>query len=387
MRRTLGMLCLALSLLLTGLCACAEESAPPSPLEVTREFSSPYAAYGDQITLSYTVRNTSKQAVAGVVLSDPLVGEVGRLARLGPGESKTILAHTVVTDDTLSAPEARCTLNGAETVAFAAAESIRIERAALSAELSLRTGEEEALVLTVTNEGGVPLFGVKAADGVLGDMGPAEARLDPGESAAFIRAARAGRFQCAVTAATAAGKSVSARSNELEVAGGSEAGGGLSLSAEADADGRLILTLTNPGPAMLRDVTLRAGETARHILFVPVGNGTQVAWPAAAEGGAETVFEALDESGAVLARTAALLPAGEAAEPDDALPQGPSFRVSDAARTYRLMLAGAIAALAVILIVWQLSSQRRKWLERRARQRQRQESHRRQLRKNGEKTA
>ena len=85
----------------------------------------------------------------------------------------------------------------------------------------------------------------------------------------------------------------------------------------------------------------------------------------------------------------ALLPPREA-EPEDTadmLPDGLSFRINDAPHTYRLMIASAMAALAVILIVWQLNSQRRRWLERREKRRQRREIQRRQTRKNGEKTA
>ena len=199
MKRALIGLCAALGVLLAGLSACADEA-----LLLTRDFSSRYAAQGGWITVSYTLRNVSQKTVRGVELSDPLLGEnqPAPVSRLAPGESRVVTLRARVMKDDESAPEARYTLNGVEETVTAPPETVFVETAALSAALTFYSRETTTVVLTVRNDGNAPVYGVKATDDVLGDMGAAVSRLDPGESAEWSRAAlsRGAAYRCVVTA-------------------------------------------------------------------------------------------------------------------------------------------------------------------------------------------
>jgi len=397
-RRAATLLLTALSLLLTGLLAYADAAQDAPALIITRDFSSRYAAYGDQITLSYTVRNVSRQPASGIVISDSLLGEVGHVDLLAAGASRTVVARVRVTADCVSAPQVRYTLDGGEHTASAAAGTVSLENVALSAVLAFEAGGEQAVTLTVSNQGSAPLYDVKAVDDTLGDMGPAVERLDPGESAAFSRAARPGRFQCTVTAVSSAGKDVLLRSNELlsqaQAAPPDEPRSAV-LTIALDGDGQVVATLYNPGQATLRDVTLcdAARGVERPVSFVPAGSPTHVLWAARPDDGDDLSLQAVLRDGTVLAEASISLPSampadGPAEETGFEAPDGASLRMNEAQRTYRRMIGLTVLALAAILVVWRLTDRRRRRLERRKRLRQRQESRRKQQgKKNGEKTA
>ncbi|MBO4885782.1 MAG: hypothetical protein J5602_10775 [Clostridia bacterium] len=396
MRRVLTAVCAALCVLLAGFSACADGEA----LLLTRDFSSRYAARGGWVTLSYTLRNTSSRAIGRVELTDPLLGD-GQpepIEDLAPGESRTVVARARVVEDAESAPVARYTTGGAEKTAAAAPEKVLIETVSLSARLTFETDEEKAVVLRVTNNGNAPVYGVKASDAALGDMGEAVDRLDPGESAAWTRAVPApgGRYRCAVSAASSSGRNVTARSNALTARESSAASiepEPVTLMAGMDGDGQLFVTLFNPGPDMLKDVTLREqnGGGERVIAFLPAGRSAHVPWPRVSEEARLMRFEAVSSEGAPLAEASIAAPAAPAdasAEPDadlmDAL-DGPSLRMNEPPQTYRAMLFAVMAVMFAVMIVWHISHRRRRRQARKARLRRRQKKQ--QTRKSGEKTA
>lgn len=394
MKRALIGLCAALGVLLAGLSACADEA-----LLLTRDFSSRYAAQGGWITVSYTLRNVSQKTVRGVELSDPLLGEnqPAPVSRLAPGESRVVTLRARVMKDAESEPEARYTLNGVEETVTAPPETVFVETAALSAALTFYSRETTTVVLTVRNDGNAPVYGVKATDDVLGDMGEAVSRLDPGECAEWSRAAlsRGAAYRCVVTATGSGGGMISTVSNELTETQKNPAppeAGPVSLSAGL-SDGRLVLTLSNPGPEALRSVTLRErnGRSQRTLAFVPAQGSASMTWPRAWETGEALTFEAVSPEGGLLAEISFIAPdtpedAGQAADDLLAALDGPSLRMNDPSRTYRAMIAAAVAALAATLIVWQVFHRRRRRQARRARRRMRKKKQQ-QGKRNGEKTA
>ena len=169
----------------------------------------------------------------------------------------------------------------------------------------------------------------------------------------------------------------------------------MTLTAGVDGDGQLFVALFNPGPDMLRDVTLREHEAGveRRIAFVPAGSGAHVTWPRASDEGGMMRFEAVSADGAALAEASIAAPATEAPLSPDATPdplaalEGPSLRMNEPPQTYRAMLASVLIVLLAVALVWHVAHQWRRRQARKARIRRRQEKKKQQLKKNGEKAA
>ena len=399
MRRLIRVIALLL-LLLAFPSPTRAETGETLAFTLTRALSGEYAASGDWIALSYTVRNNSEYPITTLTVSDTLLGEIASIERLEAGESRTVIRRVQITKDCRSEPSARFSLGGhLRTVSIAPAD-IRVEKTDLKAKLRFETREEQTVTLEVTNGGNAPVYGVKAAENTLGDMGESADRLDPGASVTFLRACRpGGRYQCVVTAVSAAGKSVSARSNEIlgENGIGPVSEAPASLSAERDEDGQVFITLFNPGPETWRNVTVRELSSGREdtFSFVPAGE-TRALWTPPADATGPFAFEAGLTDGTALsaslevAAPATTQPPEETEKAGRGVPalNGASFRMEENPQTYRQMLCATGALLAVILLVWWISGVRRRRLARKRRMKQRQENRKKQPgRKNGEKAS
>ena len=373
-------LMLALALLLLCPAIRAEETGAPA---FGREFSSEYAAYGDYVTLRYTVRNTLGEILTAVTVSDPLVGVAGYAETLAPGEKCVFTARVRVIADCLSTPALSYTLGGETQTIAAPQKGVTLENAALSAALTEETGESGSmLVLTVTNQGNAPVYGVKASDQTLGDMGAAISALNPGESARFERAlSGGGSHLCHISARSAGGQALEIDSNALDAqitqsgAPDSNDEGCVTLSAALD-EGRVLVNIDNGTNTLYENLTLTErtdGET-RTVLFLPAQSRTQLVW--AAGGAGETLaFElALPDGETAFAEPLTLETAPDReGNPLDAIPDGVSFRLADDPQTYQGMMLGAgLVLLALGAGAWLIAAIRRR-RERRRRLKKRQE--------------
>ena len=208
-------LILALVLILLCPTVCAEAVQEPA---FGREFSSEYAAYGGYVTLRYTVCNTLDESISAVTVSDPLVGEAGYVEMLSPGEKCVFTARIRITADCLSTPTLSYQMGGETRTVTVLQKGVTLENAVLSADLTEETGEDgHMLILTVINQGNTPVYGVKAVDQLLGDMGAAAAVLNPGESTRFERLlTTGGTHLCRVSAQSASGQALEVDSNALD---------------------------------------------------------------------------------------------------------------------------------------------------------------------------
>lgn len=370
-------LMLALALLLLCPAIRAEETGTPA---FGREFSSEYAAYGDYVTLRYTVLNTLGESISAVTVSDPLVGVAGYAETLAPGEKCVFTARVRVIADCLSTPALSYTLGGETQTIAAPQKGVTLENAALSAALTEETGESGSmLVLTVTNQGNAPVYGVKASDQTLGDMGAAISALNPGESARFERAlSGGGSHLCHISARNAGGQALEIDSNALDAqadAPDSNAEGGVTLSAALD-EGRVLVNIDNGTNTLYENLTLteRTGGETKAVLFLPAQSRTQLVW--AASGAGETLaFElALPDGETAFAEPLTLETAPDReGNPLDAIPDGVSFRMADDPQTYQGMMLGAgLVLLALGAGAWLIAAVRRR-RERRRRLKKRQE--------------
>jgi hypothetical protein len=88
-----------------------------SGIALTKEPSTTSAATGDEITYSYTVKNTGDLNVSGIALIDDKLGAITGLNRtsLEPGETALATAHYVVKSSDLPGPLVNTPLHREQT--------------------------------------------------------------------------------------------------------------------------------------------------------------------------------------------------------------------------------------------------------------------------------
>ena len=270
-----------------------ETSAPtevPGPsVRFTRDFSSGFAEYGDKVTISYTVRNDSALPLENVVVKDGLVGEIGRADRIEAGDRKTFSVRVRVTETCTSYPGISYEYAGAEYTEECSSGKISLAEVRLTVELSadktnVAPGEMVTLRLKVANEGNVNLYGLRAEEPMLGDLGSLVASLPPGDECLITRTVQmkgTGTFQFSITGSSDTGSAISVQSNEMSVLVTPVAAQiQLSLQAKADrtelsAPGAVVFSIyvNNECSLELRNVLL-SEETRgkiRDLVFVPTG--------------------------------------------------------------------------------------------------------------------
>lgn len=379
--------------------APTSESGPA--VRFGRDFSSRYAEYDDKVTLSYTVRNESVLPLTDIVVSDSLVGEVGRIDCLEPGGKKTLSVRVRVTGSCTSTPSVSYFYDGIPYEERRKAESIQLADVSLRVELdadrtNVAPGEMVTLRLRLINEGNVSLSSVRAEEPVLGDMGSVASRLDPGEECAVTRTVQmksAATFQFEVSAGSAAGGGITVHSNEISVLVTPVASEiRLTLSAEADCtelngpgDVSFSLYVDNECSLELRNVVLSEetrGEI-RQLVFVPPGkmpaitqtyrveeSGTYrfAAQVTDAVGDRTTVYSEPIEIAVLEANgepSASPTVSGEATEQPEAtaIPvlDGAPYRMEEQPAIFDRLMAGTSLALILLLLIWHVANRFRRF--------------------------
>ena len=381
-------------------------TALPEPqIRFTRDFSAGYAEYGDKITISYTVRNEGEVPVENIVVTDRLVGEVGRIDRLEPGEKKTMSAGVRITQTCTSSPGITYECGGRSYSDERSSQQIYLAEVKVRVELSadktnVAPGEMVTLRLNVANEGNVSLYGLRAAEPVLGDLGSIVSAMQPGEECVITRTVQmksTNTFQFSVTGSSDTGGAISAQSNEMSVLVTPVAAQiQLSLRAEADrteltgpGEVSFSLYVSNDCSLELRNVEL-AEETRgkiRDLVFVPTGempvitevyeiaeSGTYrfQARVTDSVGDRLTVYSEPIEITVSAAEEPAAQPtagadASSTQEPAIPVLDGAPYRMEEDSATFEKLMFGAALALLVILLIWYLTSAIRSKLERRRR--------------------
>lgn len=417
---------LLIVLLLRGGCALAEAGAalsepaaeqteiPAPQVRFSRDFSSQYAEYGDQVTISYTVRNEGALPIENIVLSDGLVGEIGVIERMESGEKKTMSVRTRITESCTSTPSISYECAGQTYSAEKDSERITLAEIRVQVELSadktnVAPGETVTLRLSVVNEGNVNLHGLRVVEPVLGDMGSLASILPPGDECVLTRTVQmksANTFQFSLTGSSDTGGAISVQSNEMSVLVTPVAAEILlSLRAEADrtelngpGEVGFSIYMSNDCLLELRNVTL-AEETRgviRELVFVPTGEMPAI-----------TQSYQINESGSFRFQAQVTDSAGDRltvySEPieitviEEALPpvpsdrvdettapqesgipvlDGTSYRMEQEPATFERLMAGSALAVLLMLAIWYLALKIAESRERRARRKKRRKNKR-----------
>ncbi len=170
----------------------APTRAPEPVVRFSRAFSSQHAEAGDEITLSYTVRNEGAVTIRNIVVEDALVGKVGTIDRLGAGERRTLGVKVTVKKACTSKPSMSYEYNGKTYSKRLSAGEIQLADVEIQVELeadktNVAPGELVTLRLRVQNNGNVNLYGLRAVEPMLGEMGSIVSVLAPGGECVVTR--------------------------------------------------------------------------------------------------------------------------------------------------------------------------------------------------------
>lgn len=394
-----------------------EPTETPAPTEIpepevrfTRDFSSSFAEYGDKVTISYTVRNDGLQLIENIAVTDSLVGEVGVIERLEPGEKRTMSVRVRITESCVSKPGISYECGGKSYAKECSSEKIYLADVRLRVELdadktNVAPGEMVTLRLNVVNEGNVNLYSLRGEEPVLGELGSLVSSLPPGDECVVTRTVQmkgTNTFQFTITGTSDTGGAISVQSNEMSVIVTPVAAEILlSLRAEADrtelsgpGEVNFSLYVDNECSLELRNVVL-SEETRgkiRELVFVPTGempviteayevteSGTYrfQAQVTDSVGDRLTVYsepidivlvEATDEP------SAAPTDAETTGEPTASmipLLDGTPYRMEEDPATFEKLMLGTSLVLLAVLWLWYMAAKIKKKQERRRRARRR----------------
>jgi len=382
---------------------------PGPDVRFTRDFSNTFAEYGDQVTLSYTVRNDGAHPIENISVQDDLTGDVGWIERLEPGEKRTFSVRIKVTESCASTPEISYTHAGQTYTERCSVGRISLADVALRVELdadktNVAPGETVTLRLRLTNEGNVNLYGLRAEEPVLGEMGSLVGTLAPGDECAVTRTVQmksAGTFQFTITGSSDTGGAISVQSNELSVLVTPVAAQiRMTLRAEADqtqlsGPGKVTfsLRLNNECSLELRNVLLSEetrGEI-RQLVFVPTGEMPAISeeYEVSESGVFRFMAQVTDSVGdrtTVYSQPIEITVGEEATaspEPEATaeLPQetgipvldGVPYRLEENPATFEKLMLGTALLLLVVLAVWYAVLKWRRFVKRcRAKKRKKQ---------------
>ena len=386
----------------------APTDAPEPQIRFTRDFSSSYAEYGDQVTISYTVRNEGSVPAENIVITDGLVGEVGRIEQLAAGERKTMSVRVRMTETCTSTPGISYECGGKNYTDQRSSQRIYLAEVRVRVELSadsnnVAPGDMVTLRLNVVNEGNVNLYGLRAAEPVLGDLGSIVSTLPPGDECVITRTVQmksANTFQFSITGSSDTGGEVSVQSNELSVLVTPVAAEILlSLRAEADrtelmgpGEVNFSLHVSNDCSLELRNVVLseETGGKIRELLFVPTGEMPAITETRQVEKSGvyrfmAQVTDSVGDTLTVYSEPIEITVTEQGAEPsaqptetepvepqESAIPvlDGSPYRMGEQPATFEKLMLGAAAAVLLVLIIWYLAATiRQKQQERRRRAR------------------
>ena len=366
------------------------ERIPAQPgVEFSRSVSSEYVQAGEQVTLTYRVVNTGNVPLTELVVSDPLVGDVGELTELAPGQKHTFTARVSIHADVESQPGLSCFSKADPDVEITndlGATLLHVTDQRLEATLSadtaaVRSGESVTLRLKLYNASDIALEKLRVYDQT-GEVWDCPAfSLKPGERYELtqpVQMRETTTLLLTVSGRTEGGSTFSTRSNALTVAVQASPGRTrISLNAQVNpntpvAPGtvRFTLRLSNTGEDALKCVKLseQSRGAIRTLWVVPPGETVvEQDYPI---GGKPFVFlaEMADDKGGRLTVLSSPVIVEAAAQPvalgatPSPVPMlsGTSYRMPAGPGTFLMMMIGITAVLMILVTIFAVGAVRKR---------------------------
>ncbi len=164
-------------------------------ISILKSASATVVLPGTEVTYFYTVTNTGDIALFNVAVTDDILGPIGMIALLAPGESVILTASGIISADTVNVAtvfghygshEEEAVIHGhvtaeADEEVVVINPAIQVVKSSDAPEAGVPVGTLVNYTFTVTNTGDVTLFGISVDDDHLGHIGDI-AELAPGAS-------------------------------------------------------------------------------------------------------------------------------------------------------------------------------------------------------------
>lgn len=168
--------------------AAPQESAGTPSVDFSRTPSAKSASPGDKITFTYTVKNSSKDTITNVAITDPAAGSnVASGESIKAGESKNFKAEvTVGNTDITSSPKLTYEYDGDDYNKSLDPQIISVAKASLTIKAtadkaSANKGDSINFTITLTNGGSTNISNIKLVDDA-GDVIRSSASVNAGKS-------------------------------------------------------------------------------------------------------------------------------------------------------------------------------------------------------------
>lgn len=366
------------------------ERIPAQPaVEFSRSVSSEYVQAGEQVALTYRVVNIGNVPLTDLVVSDPLIGDVGTLAELAPGLKHTFTTRVAVSADADSLPSLTCYSKAdpeEPIVKELGSTSIQVTDQRMEAVLSadsaaVRSGESVTLKLSLYNASDFACEKLRVYDQTGAELDSPPFSLKPGEHYELtqpVAMRKTTTFLLTVSGRTEGGSAISARSNALTVAvQASENRARISLTAQVNPNTpvsagrvRFTLHLNNTGEEALRNVKLseQSRGAIRTLWVVPPGETLIEQDYLISEKPFVFLAEMVDDKGGRLTVLSSPVSVEAAAQPVNANPtptplpalEGTSYRMAGRLSTFLMMMIGVVTMLGVLVAIIVVGSVRRR---------------------------
>lgn len=261
-------------------------------LDFTRSLSANYAQPGDEVCITYRLRNTGNVALTDLVIKDALCGEVARLDLLGPGKRDTFTKNVTIQKTSESKPTVSYTYANAGGRRSEKLDALTIYQAdeLLEARLdvdksAVSPGEVVTLQLKLTNRGNVTYDKLEISDQVLGPLDTVPLELKSGDDYVYTKRVNlktTTTFLFSINGKSAGGSPVSSSSNMLTVVV-TPVVDSIKLSVEATPDNSTLsgpglvnfhIRIHNAGEMDIRNVVLseRTGGEIKNLAVIPPGD-------------------------------------------------------------------------------------------------------------------
>lgn len=382
-------------------------TAVPSPqVRFSRDFSGQYAEYGSYITLSYTVRNDGSLPVTDITVRDGLLGKIGGVDRLDPGEKKTFSASVKITETCTSAPSISYKYAGIGHTRYCSEKTIYLAKVDVSAQIeadktNVSPGEYVTLRLRIKNEGNVNLYSLRIQEPMLGEIGSTARSLAPGEDFVVTRTVQmksTAAFHFKVSGSSDTGEAFGMEAEEIGIIV-TPAAAQIEMELKAQADREQLdvpgevafsLRLNNRCMLELRDVVLSEDSLGeiRRLEFVPAGEMPPITYSCyVAESGTyrfkAQVVDAVGDQLTVYSDPIFISVRSEQAQHSERpqptqtdaaqsvieMPDGSPYRMAEEVATFEKLIFWTLVLLIGVLLLWYVVSSVLRFFRRKRRRR------------------